>query len=220
MCLEIASKIICSIISREWVGATVQFSPNLPSCPFQEAFFLSLSSFTVYHGLWKAMNLGLIIFLDSSLSILSKPMAFLISSVLKHSIYQRAFATGSTSLSHTQSVSMETSRCLRKYLATKDWYRYLVFRVLFHPLNSEAGHNFADLHFASDVPLEAIFAFYTSHQLQIQLSISFSLHTWALPLHSSWVAWPHFHLCYTSSLYWGSVWHPPLNQAGSKSYLL
>lgn len=78
------------------------------------------------------MKRDLTILLASSLSILSKPMAFLIFSVLKHSIYQCSFATGSTSLSHTESVSMETSGCLRKYLATKDWRREgTLFSVIF-----------------------------------------------------------------------------------------
>lgn len=98
--------------------------------------------------------------------------------------------------------------------------RYLVFCVHFHPLHSAADHVFADLHFTSDVPLEAIFAFYASHQLQIQLSIALSLHVWAMSLHSSQVAWPHFHLWDTSSLYLGSARHPLLNQAGSKPHLL
>lgn len=66
------------------------------------------------------MKPSLMILLASSLSILSEPMAFLMSSVLKYYIYQYSFATGSTSLSHTQSVSMETSRCLRKCLVSKD----------------------------------------------------------------------------------------------------
>lgn len=190
MSLEISSKITCSVTSREWVEALSSCFPNLLSCSFQEAFFQSLKSSTDYHGLWKAMKPDLAILLASSLSILSKPMAFLIFSVLKHSIYQCSFATGSTSLSHTESVSMETSGCLRKYLATKDWRRYPVFRVLFHPLHSAAGHILADIPFASDVPLEAIFAFCTSHQLQIQLSIALSLHSWVLPPLSSQVAGP------------------------------
>lgn len=45
------------------------------------------------------MKPSLMILLASSLSILSEPMAFLMSSVLKYYIYQYSFATGSTSLS-------------------------------------------------------------------------------------------------------------------------
>lgn len=72
-----------------------------------------------------------------------------------------------------------------------------LFHVLISPLHSAAGHIFADLHFADEAPIEELFSFYILHQLQIQLSFGFSLHAWAMPLHSSQATWPHFHLLYT-----------------------
>lgn len=63
------------------------------------------------------------------------------------------------------------------------------------------------LHFAADKPAEAIFTLHVSQQLQIQLSFGFSLHAWAMLLHSSQLAWPHFHLSYTSCFYLGSLRH-------------
>lgn len=48
-----------------------------------------------------------------------------------------------------------------------------VFHVLFQPPHPAAGHMFADLHFADEVPVEDLFTFYISHRLKIQLSFGF-----------------------------------------------